>query len=201
MHAAEAGADALGFVFAPSPRQVNVAQVSAITKELPGSVETIGVFVDASVAEIEAAVQSCGLSGVQLQWDVEPQVTAEMRRRLGLAIRILRVVHFSPGAAAHRAFQDANVDGLLVDSRTATAVGGTGIPFDWDSGGELFQSSAGDKRMVLAGGLTPANVPEAISKLRPWGVDVVTGVECEPGRKDHDKVRTFIAAARRASSC
>jgi phosphoribosylanthranilate isomerase len=194
--AAEAGADALGFVFAPSPRRVGIAQVKAIVNSLPALIEKIGVFVDCAADQIEAAVQSCGLTGIQLQWDVEPELSAELRNRLGPGTRILRVVHFGPQAAVHRAFQDTNVDGLLVDSRTAIAVGGTGIPFDWDSSRELFRDPA--RRMVVAGGLTPVNVSAAIGKLRPWGVDVVSGVESEPGRKDPEKVRSFISAARSA---
>ena len=194
--ATEAGADALGFVFAPGPRQATITQVSTITARLPPEVEKIGVFLNSAIGDIELAVQSCALTGVQLHWDVEPETTANLRSRLGPAIRILRVAHFGPETESHRSLRDTNVDAVLIDSRTATAVGGTGVPFDWDSSRALFQNAAASTRLVLAGGLTPANVSEAMTKLHPWGVDVVSGVESQPGRKDREKVRAFIAAAR-----
>lgn len=194
--ATDEGADALGFVFAPSPRQVTVAQVKAIACRLPASVEKIGVFVDSTIDEIEAAVHACGLTGIQLHRNVELRTTADLRTRLGQAVRILRVMHFGHQAAADGAFADSNIDALLIDSHTTKALGGTGVPFDWHSGRELFQNGAERKRLVLAGGLTPTNVSEAISMLHPWGVDVVSGVESKPGRKDPEKVRSFIAAVR-----
>lgn len=197
--AAEAGADAVGFVFAPSPRRVTAAQVAAITPHLPAELEKIGVFVDAAWDEICATVRDCGLTGVQLHSEAEPGVTAQLRESFGTKLRILRVVHFDP-YAAHRAAAitaDPNVDAILVDSRTATAVGGTGVAFDWAMArATLFQSTEGRRRLVAAGGLTPANVAEAIATLRPWGVDVASGVEIAPGRKDPRKVRDFIANAR-----
>lgn len=197
--AAEAGADAVGFVFAPSPRRVTAAQVAAITPYLPSPLEKIGVFVDATLDEISATVRDCGLTGVQLHSESGPGITAQLRASFGMKLRILRVVHFGPDAADHAAAitADENVDAILVDSRTATAVGGTGVVFDWGTAREtLFQSTEGRRRMVAAGGLTPDNVVEAIATLRPWGVDVASGVEMAPGRKDPRKVRDFIANVR-----
>jgi phosphoribosylanthranilate isomerase len=199
--AVEAGADAVGFVFAPSPRRVTAEQVAAIAPHLPPTVEKIGVFVDAALDEIEAAVQGCGLTGVQLHSEAGPELTAKLRERLGPELRILRVVHFGEEAEERAAAiaQDPNVDAMLVDSRTAVAVGGTGVAFDWEIAGKtLFQNAEARKRLIAAGGLTPANVAEAIATLRPWGVDVVSGVEAAPGRKDPDKVREFVARARAA---
>jgi phosphoribosylanthranilate isomerase len=195
--AAEAGADAVGFVFAPSPRRVTAAQVAAITPHLPPGLEKIGVFVDATLDEICATVRACGLTGVQLHSEAGPGLPAQLRENFGIELRILRVVHFGPDAPHHAAtiMADRNVDAILVDSRTATAVGGTGVAFDWTSAREtLFQGT--DGRLVAAGGLTPDNVAEAIATLRPWGVDVASGVEMAPGRKDPWKVRDFIAKAR-----
>jgi phosphoribosylanthranilate isomerase len=196
--AAEAGADAIGFVFAPSPRRVNITQVRAITEELPATIEKIGVFVDSSCDEVERTVRECRLTGVQLHCAVGSDLTAHLRERLGSAVRILRVVHFGPHAAADAASHDTNVDALLVDSRTASAIGGTGIAFDWDSASALFRGAR--HPMILAGGLTPENISAAVSKLHPWGVDVVSGVEAERGRKDPERVRAFIAAARSFTS-
>lgn len=199
--AAEAGADAVGFVFAPSPRRVTVEQVAAIAPNLPAAIEKIGVFVDAALAEIEAAVTACGLTGVQLHADAGQETTARLRARFGPSIRILRVVHFGENARvqAEAIDGDLNVDGILVDSRTAMAVGGTGVAFDWNAARDAIFNADGDaKPRIAAGGLNPANVVEAISTLRPWGVDVVSGVESAPGRKDSNKVREFVASAQAA---
>lgn len=201
--AAEAGADALGFVFAPSPRRVTVDQVKAITPHLPAHIEKIGVFVDESLSAIEEAVRACGLTGVQIHGDAGPKAPGRLKEQFGPSLRVLRVVHFGPHAArqaaafAQNLIQDP-VDALLIDSRTATAVGGTGITFDWLAARETLFGSA-HARMVVAGGLTPANVVEAIRTLRPWGVDVVSGVEAEPGRKDPAKIRAFVEQARQTA--
>jgi phosphoribosylanthranilate isomerase len=199
--AVQAGADAVGFVFAPSPRKVTVAQVAAIHKKLPASVEQIGVFVDASVDEIYATVRGCGLTGVQLHFDVEEEFTERLRQRLGPLLRILRVVHYGPRAAAEadRIATDANVDSILIDTGSAHAAGGTGESFNWtDAARTLFQDAKKSQRIV-AGGLTPWNVAEAIATLRPWGLDVASGVEEEPGVKNHDAVAAFVANARAAA--
>jgi phosphoribosylanthranilate isomerase len=231
--AVEAGADAVGFVFAPSPRRVTVEQVAAIAPHLPATVEKIGVFVDAALDEIEATVRACGLTGVQLHFEAAPDLPAKLRDRLGPELRILRVVHFdvqqsaerdgfvsghgfkacpersrtgaASGAETTRAsapeacFQDPAVDAILVDSCTATAVGGTGETFDWELARKtLFQSTGARTRLIAAGGLHPENVAEALATLRPWGVDVASGVEAAPGKKDPAKVREFVARARAA---
>ncbi len=198
--AAEAGANAVGFVFAPSPRRVTAAQVAAITTHLPQIVEKIGVFVDAGFDEISSAVGACGLTGVQLHSETGCDLPKHLRDQFGRALRILRVVHFAADAAeqAHRIAADANVDAVLVDSRTANAVGGTGITFDWAEASTTIFGNAGPLKLVAAGGLTPANVAKAIATLRPWGVDVASGVEAAPGRKDPTKVHDFIANARAA---
>ena len=144
--AAEAGADALGFVFAPSPRQVTLEQVAAIVPRLPAAIEKIGVFVDAPFEEIAATVDACRLTGVQLHFAAPPSLPAALRARFGPGLRILHVVHFGPGAAAQAAALagDAYIDALLVDSRTAAAVGGTGLAFDWAAARKtLFQNAAG----------------------------------------------------------
>jgi phosphoribosylanthranilate isomerase len=199
--AADAGADAVGFIFAPSLRRVTPAQAAAIVPHLPPALEKIGVFVDASFDEIVATVEAAGLTGVQLHFNAAPELPAQLRERFGSPLRILRVVHFdaATAASAGELNHDSNVDGILVDSRTATAVGGTGKAFDWSLASKtLFQDANARTRLIAAGGLTPENVAEAIAILRPCGVDVVSGVEAAPGRKDPDKVRAFVANARAA---
>ncbi len=199
MLAVNAGADAVGFVFAPSPRRVTVDQVAAIVPGLPKSVEKIGVFVDVSAEEIAAAVRVCGLTGVQLHSNAGADAPARLRGEFGPGLRILRVVHFGADAAGQAAVYaaDHNVDAVLVDSRTATAVGGTGIAFDWNEARRTLFADGG-VRLVAAGGLTPENVAEAIRTLRPWGVDVASGVEATPGKKDPAKVLAFVMRAREA---
>ncbi len=196
----EAGADAVGFVFAPSPRRVTAEQVAAIVPHLPTKLEKIGVFVDAAFEEIESTVMTSGLTGVQLHFNASHALASRLRQRFGSQFRILRVIHFEPRAAqaASDIINDPSVDAILVDSRTPSAVGGTGQSFDWHAASNtLFRNPNGPK-LVAAGGLNPENVAEAIATLRPWGVDVVSGVEAAPGRKDTAKVRAFVVRSRTA---
>jgi phosphoribosylanthranilate isomerase len=142
------------------------------------------------------------LTGVQLHFDAPAELPARLRERFGPKLRILGVVHFDASAEGRVAavVRDANIDALLVDSRTATAVGGTGVAFDWNATRGLIFDADGPMKFIAAGGLTPENVAEAIAVLRPWGVDVVSGVEAAPGRKDPVKVRAFVAGARAANA-
>jgi phosphoribosylanthranilate isomerase len=216
--AVEAGADALGFVFAASPRRMTAAQVAEITRalpkaiELPGSVETIGVFADAGFDEIVTAVHEGGLTGVQLHSDVDlvPDLAMRLREEFSHGaphserLTILQVLHFhSEGDALQEQLaelgQNPALDAVLVDSRTPQARGGTGICFDWQAASRGFLSAARQLRVIAAGGLKPENVREAIETLRPWGVDVASGVEAAPGRKDPARVKEFIATARAAA--
>jgi phosphoribosylanthranilate isomerase len=197
-----AGADAVGFVFAPSPRRVTAAQAAAIVPQLPSAIEKIGVFVDAPLEEIAATVQSCGLTGVQLHFAAEPALPARLHQRLGPELRILRVMRFDVENAEQHTAQLAeharnpHVDAVLIDSRTATAAGGTGVTFDWIEARKTVFFEATELKRIAAGGLNPANVAEAIHALRPWGVDVASGVEAAPGRKDPARVREFVRRAR-----
>jgi phosphoribosylanthranilate isomerase len=204
--AATAGADAVGFVFAESVRRVSVEQVRAITSHLPEAVAKYGVFVDAGVEEIAATIKECGLTGVQLHASQDAALARNLRElfpavdgraRLG----IVRVIHYGGDLAErlHEAQQDDAIDAVLVDSRTATLLGGTGQRFDWQQARGNLACVAG-LRLVVAGGLNPDNVAEAVETLRPWGVDVATGVEASPGKKDPAKVRAFIENARIAAT-
>jgi phosphoribosylanthranilate isomerase len=200
--AAGAGADAVGFVFAPSPRQVKRELVAEIVPQLPPTLEKLGVFVDASFDEIASTLVACSLTGVQLHFDAPAELPARIRSRFGPGLRILRAVHFDEETKGKpsAAFHDGNVDAILVDSKTAKAVGGTGVAYDWNLASDtLFQSvKTRESLLVAAGGLTPENVAEAMATLHPWGVDVVTGVESAPGQKDPAKVHAFIVNARAA---
>jgi phosphoribosylanthranilate isomerase len=141
---------------------------------------------------------------VQLHFDAEQNLPARLRERFGTEFRILRVVHFDVDATdsvteqiAHHA-RNPHVDAILIDSRSATAVGGTGITFDWTEARKTIFGDAGSLKLIAAGGMTSANVAEAIATLLPWGVDVASGVEAAPGRKDPAKVRDFVARAKAA---
>ena len=205
--AARLGADAVGFVFAPSPRQVTGAQVAAITPHLPPSIERIGVFNTLDPAEIIAAVQQAHLTGVQLHGRYSASLVDALTAEFPAGLRIIQTNHWRIGA------QDAStfalklstlslipaIDAVLVDSRTAVAGGGTGVSFDWQAARSALTSLA-PKPLIVAGGLTPANVAEAITTLHPFGVDVASGVESHPGQKDPAKVHAFITTARAAAS-
>jgi len=198
--AADSGANAVGFVFAPSPRRVTPAQVAAIVPHLPATLEKIGVFVDASFEEIESTILASGLTGVQLHFAAAPNLLARLRLRFGRELRIIRVIHFSPESSIEAAgsLLNSQIDAVLVDSRTPTAVGGTGQSFDWTLASKTLFLGGEQRghRIVAAGGLNPENVAEAIATLHPWGVDVVSGVEASPGLKDPAKVRAFVANVR-----
>jgi phosphoribosylanthranilate isomerase len=204
--AAAAGADAVGFVFAESVRRVTPAQVRAITQHLPESIGKYGVFVDTGFDDIVAAVEDCGLTGVQLHASNDVALSLKLRERFTNAsgrdrLSILRVIHYSQDLQAQlrEAQSDAAIDGVLVDSRTATLLGGTGRRFDWQAARNSFSDLASQLRLIAAGGLNPENVGEAIDTLRPWGVDVATGVETAPGKKDPAKVKAFVENARIAA--
>jgi phosphoribosylanthranilate isomerase len=210
--AVHAGADAVGFVFASSPRQMTPQAAREIAKELPSSVEKIGVFVDASAEEIIIAFETARLSGVQLQGEYSDDqvmnLVARLKKNCG-QLRVVRVVHYGGDSAgfAHqlrlltaRPVTDDNRAVVLVDTRIAGKLGGTGIPFDWRAAQKVLEQQPAHLQLIAAGGLQPDNVREAIQTLRPWGVDVSSGVESIPGRKDHRRVMEFIRAARSSAT-
>jgi phosphoribosylanthranilate isomerase len=199
--AAEAGADAVGFVFAESVRRVTVEQVAAIVPHLPAKVEKIGVFVDAGFEELVKAVEVGGLTGLQLHSAGDPELAVRLRLHFGDGLRILQVIHYQQGLETQLRAAQANqaIDGVLVDSRTATLLGGTGRSYDWAAASRSLADSAAGLPVVVAGGLNPGNVGGAIATLRPWGVDVASGVEASPGKKDAAKVRAFVENARVAA--
>ncbi len=200
--AVEAGADALGFIFAPSPRRISPRDAARITSELRGEIEKIGVFVNQSADLILDTVQKAGLTGVQLHGDEDVAFARDLRNRAGKDLRIIKTVSLSDGSidgsVAMETGADEVFDTLLLDSGTSAKRGGTGQRFDWKSAAPLLRLVARRFKIVVAGGLTSITVADAIRLLDPWGVDVVSGVEKEPGKKDPARVRDFIGAVREA---
>jgi phosphoribosylanthranilate isomerase len=205
--AVNAGANAVGFVFAESPRQVTCSKVKEIAPLLPKTIEKYGVFVDPSFEEVVAAVNECGLTGVQLHTVSDPSLAMRLREHFAAMpargrLSILRVLHYASDfdTQLKELRQDHAVDGVLIDSRTAKAVGGTGVAFNWRAAQASFIRNAPHLRFIVAGGLRPENVADAIYTLQPWGVDVATGVEAAPGRKDPARVKAFVNAVRKAAA-
>jgi phosphoribosylanthranilate isomerase len=191
----------VGFVFAPSPRRVSPEAVRQITAKLPRELEKYGIFVDAEAEEIISTVAAAGLTGVQIHRSSDDCLASRLREHLG-KVSIFSVVRYQAQEFERQVFaaaQNTAVDGVLVDSFAPKAVGGTGVQFDWSDARPAFRRVASQIRIVLAGGLKPENVKQAVETLQPWGVDVVSGVESEPGKKDPARVRAFIEAAQQAA--
>lgn len=180
------GADAVGFVFAPSKRQVRPDEVRDIVKRLPPEVLTVGVFRNERAESVCDVVNRIGLRAAQLHGGEPLNEVTYVRERVPMVLQAFTAG--DPRLAAEAAKSPADV--VLVDSRDP----GSGTVFDWS----LLEGVPARKPLLLAGGLTPDNVATAIARVRPWGVDVATGVEAKPGRKDPTKVRRFIEAAREA---
>lgn len=200
--AAEAGANAVGFVFAESKRRVTVEEAARITPYLPARIEKIGVFVDTGYDELVKTVEAAQLTGLQIHSIGEARLTARLRQRFGGGFRITQVVHYQQGLEEQlrQAQRDPASDGVVIDSRTPTLLGGTGQRYDWQAARGSLASAASGLRLIVAGGLNPENVGEAIATLHPWGVDVASGVESAPGKKDPEKVRAFVENARIAAN-
>jgi phosphoribosylanthranilate isomerase len=180
------GTDAVGFVFAPSPRQMAPNKVRDIVTRLPPEILTVGVFRDSTPQQVVQIVHGCGLKAAQLHGRETPETTQAVRKHVPLVIKGLPA-----GDPALAEWDDFGADALLLDSPRP----GSGHVFDWS----LADGIPLNRKVILAGGLTPGNVADGIDAVRPWGVDVATGVESSPGRKDPTKVRAFIKAARAAA--
>ncbi|MGH9243041.1 MAG: phosphoribosylanthranilate isomerase [Acidimicrobiales bacterium] len=181
------GADAVGFVFAPSPRQIAPVQARDIARRLPAEILTVGVFRNELPKRVVEISNEAGLRGAQLHGRETIEQTQWVRQRVRVVIKA-----FVAGDPALDYADDYGADAIMVDSHAP----GSGEMFDWS----LAEGAPIGRRVILAGGLTPANVADAIRRVRPWGVDVATGVEVEPGRKDPRRLRDFIRAARSAES-
>lgn len=188
--AVEAGADALGFVFyRRSPRYIDPALAKRIIMGLPPLVTAVGVFVDEEQQVVRNLMDECGLSLAQLHGHESAGYCQELGRPV---LKALRVKDRSSFLALAEFQGRAGVRGFVLDAFSNQAYGGTGQVIDW----QLAAEAAKVANILLAGGLTPDNVEKAIQSVQPYGVDVSSGVEREPGKKDHEKVRAFIRAVR-----
>lgn len=187
MAAAEAGADALGFVFYDqSPRRISVEAAAGLIRQLPPFVMKVGVFVNAPEDRVVHAIRECGLNLLQFHGEESPDYCLQFGLMSMKALRIR-------DAASLQALLGYHTDAWLLDAYAPDKPGGTGETFNWDLAREARDWG---RPIFLAGGLTPENVAEAVRRARPYGVDVSSGVEAAPGRKDHAKVRAFIRAAK-----
>lgn len=192
--AVEAGADALGFIFyAKSPRYVVPAVAARIIADLPPLVTLVGVFVNEEPATVRSIMDACGLAIAQLHGDENAAYCHDLSRP---AMKALRLKDRGSLLALAEYQGRGGVRGFVLDRFSEAAYGGTGLITNWALAAEVAKST----RVLLAGGLTPDNVSEAISTVRPYGVDVSSGVESAPGKKDHAKMFAFLEAVRVVSS-
>ena len=186
--AADAGADAIGLVFAESPRRVRVERAREIAAALPQDILKVGVFVDAGPEEVLRIAREVGLDYAQLHGDEPPEAVAKIRGGGVGVMTALRVRNVEAIADIER----YEADLFLLDAWSARARGGTGETFDW----ELAKSVRGRGNIVVSGGLTPENVREAIEYFEPYGVDASSSLEERPGKKSGERVRRFVRAAK-----
>jgi phosphoribosylanthranilate isomerase len=184
--AVEGGAVAVGFIFyKKSPRSVTMKTVREIVLELPPFVDTVGVFVDETAEQINKIADYCNLDIIQLHGDESPTFCKKIRRKVIKAFRIKDM-------QSVKKLSSFQVSGFLLDTFSENLHGGTGKVFDWN----LALPAKKFGPVIMAGGLTPNNVQQAVRQIRPYGVDVCSGVESEPGIKDHKKVRAFLNNAK-----
>ena len=214
------GADAVGFIFAPSKRRVTAEQVAPIAARLPAGVEKVGVLDATDAEEIARTVRTAGLTGVQLHSAHDAALTLKLHALLGTEFKLLQVMAIEAGAQdaaalraglvdpLRKAMADPAVWAVLLDTAKAGVSGGTGTVFSWEQAKPAIREALAlamaerraPVRLLLAGGLHAANVGEAITVLSPWGVDVSSGVEASPGRKDPERLAAFLDAAKGAGS-
>jgi phosphoribosylanthranilate isomerase len=187
--AIESGADLLGFNFVKaSPRYVTPARARRIVRRLPERVSAVGVFVNETESKMLAIARAVGLDQLQLHGEESPAMVARLGRSMGV-IKALRV-RKSFGAGQVKSYKDASA--ILLDGYDRRARGGTGKTFDW----KIARRAGRRARIFLAGGLTPENVGEAIRAARPYAVDVTSGVEASPGKKDPAKIKSLMRAVK-----
>ncbi|MEE9120837.1 MAG: phosphoribosylanthranilate isomerase [Syntrophobacteria bacterium] len=181
--AAHLGADALGFIFAPSPRKISAERAREIIKALPPFIKTVGVFVDEDPERVSTIAAMCGLDVLQLHGSESIDYCSSFDRRVIKAVRLR-----SRDDLENLSKYVNVVDALLLDTYVPNKLGGTGITFDW----KLAVEARRYGRIILAGGLNPENVAAAISMVKPYAVDASSGLEQSPGVKDHEKMAQFI---------
>ena len=201
--AVEAGADALGFVFyEKSPRNVHPQAVHEIVSEIPAKLEKVGVFVGNGVTD--RIVHQAELTAVQLHSTTSTiqkqslNTVTGRSEKIFFAISAEQLLKSRVGGYKWRSDAKGTVAAVLLDSGTPRQPGGTGVSLDWKRVEPVVSEISKDFKIILAGGLTPENVGEAMQILHPWGVDVSSGVESRPGKKDPEKIRAFVKAVREA---
>jgi phosphoribosylanthranilate isomerase len=191
--AVQLGAWAIGMIhWEPSVRNVDPGVAAEIAAAFRRKAEIVGVFVNPTLAEVTRAVENEQLSMVQLNGEEGASFCAEVGRRTG--VKVIKAIHVASAADVHAGEAYRWVDYHLFDRKSKELPGGTGETFDW----ELLRNHRSEVPSILAGGLKPENVAEAVAVVRPYAVDVASGVEAEPGRKDHAKMRAFFEAAQPA---
>ena len=204
--AIDAGTEALGFVFyEKSPRKIDVEAAREIVSQLPGNVEKVGVFVNELPERVARTADEVGLTAVQLHGDEHGNSSSQVSngpRKLFVAIPVSLLSQAGKGnKSAGLTWFSARPEAcsaIFLDSGSTEQRGGTGKTFDWEDARPWVSRLSQKFRIVVAGGLTPTNVADAMRLLHPWGVDVASGVELKPGKKDPEKVRAFVQAVRRA---
>lgn len=191
----QAGADALGFIFASSPRRVTLQKAQEIIRELPATVERVGVFLNETVEQIRKTVMEVDLTGIQLHGnETALEIYSEIPEDRQDSLQIIKSIRVRDGF--EKDLDAALATPWAVDAWLFDPGAGSGKAFDWKAARAQLAERQG--RFILAGGLSPQNVEEAVRIFLPWGVDVVSGVEKEPGRKDHEKLKAFVGAVRKA---
>jgi phosphoribosylanthranilate isomerase len=186
--AVDAGADAIGLIFAESPRKVSLEEARKVSIALPENILKVGVFVDAEPGEVLQIAREVGLDLAQLHGDETPEMVAAIRNAGLPVMKALRVRNTEALGALER----YEVDLFMLDAWSARARGGTGETFDWG----LAKSVKGRGNIVVSGGLTPENVREAVEFFEPYGVDASSSLEERPGKKSCERVRRFVRAAK-----
>lgn len=193
--AQELGADALGFIFfARSPRAVLPLRAAEIIAQLAPFISKVGVFVDEEEDIVLEVAARCGLDTLQLHGQESPSYCSDLRGRGFKTIKAIRIEGSSQGQLPHLLKNYQNVDAFLFDTYHPQKEGGTGLAFDW----RLAEGLVTDRPVILSGGLNEDNVLEAIMRLRPYAVDVSSGLERQPGKKDEEKMRQFFEQVRKA---
>jgi phosphoribosylanthranilate isomerase len=198
----DAGANAIGFIFAESPRRADPKVAKEISHALPREIERIGVFVNDPIETVIRTADETELTGVQLHGDESPAYVKDLVRRSSKrSLRIIKTIPAGLGRGSGLGYFDGGedfVDAVMVDSGSVQMRGGTGQVFDWLRAGDFILWLEQRAKVIIAGGLNPENVRAAISLFHPAGVDVVTGVEQSYGKKDAEKVKAFVASVRAA---
>ena len=185
--AVESGADAIGFIFYKmSPRNISQKEAKEIILQLPPFIETVGVFVNETSDKINRIAEQCKLNSIQLHGEESPALCRRVKRKVIKAFRV-------KNADSLKSIASYDVSGFLLDSYNDGSKGGSGPVFDWNLALRVKKQGP----VILAGGLNPYNVFTAIHRVKPYGVDVCSGVEKSPGIKDHEKIREFIKSVRR----